>query len=175
MIEDNTPDGPGAESEIAVEKIDVSEEEKSPSANIDGDSIVIHPEESATVQVNDKPFVQSSSNPGYVTTRIAGPQPLPQTEPAPELPTMKYNENVFLQDALNHIIKTYGQHYANPEKQGIQVFDLWDSLGNLDTTSRDTAIKYLARYGKKGGYNKIDLFKAIHYICMLNFATQGNQ
>ena len=29
------------------------------------------------------------------------------------------------------------------------------------------AIKYLCRYGKKDGYNRKDLLKAIHYIVLL--------
>jgi len=29
------------------------------------------------------------------------------------------------------------------------------------------AIKYLCRYGKKNGYNRNDLLKAVHYIILL--------
>ena len=29
------------------------------------------------------------------------------------------------------------------------------------------AIKYICRYGKKNGKNKMDLFKAIHYLVLL--------
>jgi hypothetical protein len=44
---------------------------------------------------------------------------------------------------------------------------MWESLGSAETTCRDTAIKYLARYGKKDGRNRKDLLKAIHYIVLM--------
>ena len=52
---------------------------------------------------------------------------------------------------------------------------MWNTLGSAGTTTRDTAIKYLMRYGKKGGYNKKDLFKAIHYIVLLNYFTEDKE
>ena len=54
----------------------------------------------------------------------------------------------------------------------IQTIDMWESMGSVDTTCRDTAMKYLSRYGKKEGYNKKDLLKAIHYIVLLWYFTQ---
>jgi len=50
---------------------------------------------------------------------------------------------------------------------------VWHTLGSVDTTCRDTAIKYLMRYGKKDGYNKKDLMKAVHYIVLLNHFTES--
>ena len=81
--------------------------------------------------------------------------------------TMKYNEDDILNEVITYIKGTYGEHYANPEKQGIQVFDLWDSMDVLKPTCVATSIKYIARFGKKNGYNQKDLFKAIHYIVIL--------
>lgn len=77
----------------------------------------------------------------------------------------KYNEGAIIRDFWNYIDSTYGQHYAGD--QGLQVVDIWESLGSLDTTARDTAIKYLMRYGKKEGKNRKDLLKAIHYIVLM--------
>lgn len=77
----------------------------------------------------------------------------------------KYNEGEIIRDFWNYIDSTYGQHYAGD--QGLQVVDIWESLGSLDTTARDTAIKYLMRYGKKDGRNRKDLLKAIHYIVLM--------
>ena len=73
------------------------------------------------------------------------------------------NLDKHIEEIRNYVKNTYGEHYAN----GIQVTDLWEALESSDTTCRDTAIKYLARYGKKGGKNKKDLYKAIHYIMLL--------
>ena len=79
-----------------------------------------------------------------------------------------YNEDVNIQLINVYIDSTYGQHYVGNKE--IQTVDFWESLGSLSTTSRDTAIKYLARYGKKSGYNKKDLLKAVHYIILMMYA-----
>jgi len=79
----------------------------------------------------------------------------------------KYNEDTSIKQLQNYIDETYSQHYVSKD---IQVVDMWESLGTLETTSRDTAIKYLARYGKKGGKNKKDLLKAMHYIILMMYA-----
>ena len=62
---------------------------------------------------------------------------------------------------------------SNVGKEDIQTTDVWHTLGSAATTTRDTAIKYLMRYGKKGGYNKKDLYKAIDYIVLLNLFTES--
>ena len=82
----------------------------------------------------------------------------------------KYNEGDILQEVKKYIDSTYGQHYVGNGE--IQTVDFWESLGSLDTTARDTAIKYLARFGKKGGNNRKDLLKAIHYIVLMMYATR---
>ena len=78
---------------------------------------------------------------------------------------MKYSEDIILKDIQSYIENTYGGHYVG--KDQVQIVDLWASLGNVDTTARDVAMKYLMRYGKKDGYNEKDLLKAIHYIVMM--------
>ena len=83
----------------------------------------------------------------------------------------KYNEDKAITDLVDYVNSTYGQHYVN---KGIQVVDVWESMGTLDTTARDTAIKYLARYGRKEGKNKKDLLKAIHYIILMMYADDKN-
>ena len=83
----------------------------------------------------------------------------------------KYNENKALAEIEEYINGTYGQHYVGNGE--IQTVDFWNSLGSLDTTARDTAIKYLARYGKKGGYNRKDLLKAAHYIVLMLYADES--
>jgi len=79
-----------------------------------------------------------------------------------------YNEDKNLQLIREYIDSTYGQHYVGNKE--IQTVDFWESLGSLETTARDTAIKYLARYGKKEGNNKKDLLKAIHYIILMMYS-----
>lgn len=88
----------------------------------------------------------------------------------------KYGEDQVLQQAFDYIASTYGGHYTGDgDDQGIQLFDYWQSLGILQPMAAGTAIKYLARFGKKGGHNKKDLLKAIHYTVLLWYATYGNE
>jgi hypothetical protein len=84
---------------------------------------------------------------------------------------LKYNEDLIIAELLEYIKSTYNEHYVG-QKDKVQTFDVYDALGSLDTTSRDTAIKYLMRYGKKDGKNKKDLLKALHYTIILWYATQ---
>lgn len=77
--------------------------------------------------------------------------------------TNKYNEDIILKDLKEYLDKTYGEHY---KASNLDCFDIWLALGDASPTFRNTAIKYLYRYGRKNGNNKLDLFKTIHY-CML--------
>jgi len=77
----------------------------------------------------------------------------------------KRNEDLYLEKAKEHIKKTYTGHYVNDSN--IQAVDLWEAQGSLLTTARDTAEKYLMRFGKKNGENLEDLYKAIHFIVMM--------
>ena len=80
----------------------------------------------------------------------------------------KYNEDKTIRAIQDYIDSTYGQHYVGDGD--VQTVDFWRSLGSLESTSRDTAIKYLARYGKKGGKNRKDLLKSMHYIILMMYA-----
>jgi len=80
----------------------------------------------------------------------------------------KYNEDINVAKFVDYINSTYDQHYVGDGD--IQTVDFWQSLGSLETTARDTAIKYLARYGKKEGRNPKDLLKAVHYIILMMYA-----
>ena len=81
----------------------------------------------------------------------------------------KYKEDESLRAIQAYVDSTYGQHYVG--NGDIQTVDFWESLGSLETTARDTAIKYLARYGKKGGRNPKDLLKAVHYIILMMYSA----
>ena len=85
---------------------------------------------------------------------------------------MRFNEKKFLKEVEKYIDSTYNQHYVGNKE--VQTIDVWETLGSIDTTCRDTAIKYLMRYGKKGGHNRKDLLKAVHYIVLLAHFTSGD-
>jgi len=79
----------------------------------------------------------------------------------------KYCEDKIIADFNDYIDKTYGQHYKTTTHK-IECFDAWLAMGDATPTFRNTAIKYLWRYGKKNSYveSKNDLFKALHYVLM---------
>jgi len=77
----------------------------------------------------------------------------------------KYSEDEIIEDLADYVNRTYGEHYKASDN--IECFDAWISLGTASGTFRDTAMKYLWRYGKKNGNNKDDLMKAMHYIMLL--------
>ena len=77
----------------------------------------------------------------------------------------KYSEDEIIEALSDYVNQTYGEHYKG--KDEIECFDAWIALGTASGTFRDTAMKYLWRYGKKNGNNKDDLMKAMHYIMLL--------
>jgi hypothetical protein len=77
----------------------------------------------------------------------------------------KYAEDQIISDFKTYIDKTYGEHYKSDD-QSIECFDAWIALGDSMPTFRNTALKYLWRYGKKNGSNKADLMKTLHYTLM---------
>lgn len=77
----------------------------------------------------------------------------------------KYAEDEIIKDFSEYLKSTYSEHYKTDD-QTVECFDAWIALGDSMPTFRNTAIKYLWRYGKKGGSNKKDLLKALHYTLM---------
>ncbi len=78
---------------------------------------------------------------------------------------MKYSEEKILKEVEEYIQSTYDKHYVGEDD--LQIVDFWHMMGSVETTCRDAATKYLARFGRKEGKNKQDLLKAIHYIIMM--------
>jgi len=80
----------------------------------------------------------------------------------------KYAEDRIISDFKRYIDKTYGAHYQT--ENNVQAFDAWIALGEATPTFRNTAVKYLWRYGKKDDNNKEDLMKTLHYtlMCLYN-------
>ncbi len=92
---------------------------------------------------------------------------------APRKPiNYKYDEGKHLKELQDYIDSTYSAHYAS--KNDIQALDVFKALGSLFTTSRDLAIKYLWRAGKKGNKEdlKKDLLKVIHYCFFMLHAME---
>ena len=79
---------------------------------------------------------------------------------------MKYNEDQIMTNINNYIRSTYNEHYS-VDKSGFQVQDMLRHLDIDKDFWQANAIKYLCRFGKKNGKNKVDLYKAVHYIVLL--------
>ena len=81
----------------------------------------------------------------------------------------KYAEDKMMADLHNYLDATYDEHYKT-DNFNVECFDAWIALGDATPTFRNTALKYLWRYGKKNGSNKDDLMKALHYtlMCLYN-------
>ena len=76
----------------------------------------------------------------------------------------KYHEDEILGSAVEYIRSTYAKHYSSVD--GIQTLDLIDAVGDAPAFCSSNAIKYLARYDKKG-FPESDILKAIHYCVLL--------
>ena len=72
----------------------------------------------------------------------------------------KFNEDELLTELKVYIDSTYDQHYAQEKIQATE-FILDSGMG--DGFCLGNVIKYAKRYGKKGGYNRKDLMKILHY------------
>ena len=79
---------------------------------------------------------------------------------------MKYNEDQIMTNINNYIRSTYNEHYS-VDKSGFQVQDMLRHLDIDKDFCQANAIKYLCRFGKKNGKNKVDIYKAVHYIVLL--------
>ena len=87
----------------------------------------------------------------------------------------KYNEDIALKEVRDYLSGTYQSHYTSKESK-TQTLDLIDSIGDAEAFCRSNAIKYLSRFGKKGGKSKQDILKAIHYCVLLyHFAGLCNE
>jgi hypothetical protein len=87
----------------------------------------------------------------------------------------KYNEDIALKEVRDYLSGTYQAHYTSKDSK-TQTLDLIDSIGDAEAFCRSNAIKYLSRFGKKGGKSKMDILKAIHYCILLyHFSGINNQ
>ena len=92
-------------------------------------------------------------------------------EPNLEYKSQKYEEDSGIKDLKDYISSTYSGHYTS-EQNNTQTLDLIQSVGDAESFCRSNAIKYLARYDKKG-QAKRDILKAMHY-CLLLYYFSGH-
>ena len=123
----------------------------------------------------DTPWVYESPDGGEtVTRRRAGSlekEVIQKPEPNLEYKSQKYEEDAGIKDLKDYISSTYSGHYTS-EQNNTQTLDLIQSVGDAESFCRSNAIKYLARYDKKG-QAKRDILKAMHY-CLLLYYFSGH-
>ena len=83
----------------------------------------------------------------------------------------KYEEDLTMREIRDYLSSTYNAHYTSKDSK-TQTLDLIESIGDAEPFCRSNAIKYLSRFGKKGGKSKQDILKAIHY-CVLLYHFSG--
>ena len=83
----------------------------------------------------------------------------------------KYEEDLTMKEVRDYLSSTYNAHYTSKDSK-TQTLDLIESIGDAEPFCRSNAIKYLSRFGKKGGKSKQDILKAIHY-CVLLYHFSG--
>ena len=122
--------------------------------------------------VDDAPssFSTLSDNDDSIAHHITSPIPeKPQTNL--DYKPQKYEEDKGIADLKNYVTSTYRGHYTS-EQNNTQTLDLIQSVGDAESFCRSNALKYLARYDKKGSA-KQDILKAMHY-CLLLYYFSGN-
>ena len=75
-------------------------------------------------------------------------------------PDYKYNEGKTLAELKEYIDSTYDEHYS---KNKFQATEFIIDGGHGEGFCIGNIMKYAQRYGKKGGKNRRDLLKVIHY------------
>ena len=83
-----------------------------------------------------------------------------------------YHEDVSLKEIEEYINSTYDAHYS---KDKYQATEFIIDGGHGEGFCIGNILKYAQRYGKKGGKDRRDLLKIIHYgIIMLNVHDMEN-
>ena len=124
---------------------------------------------------NYPPYVYESPDGGEtVTRRKAGSlekEVIRKPETNLDFKSHKYQEDKGIEDLKSYVSSTYQGHYTS-DQNNTQTLDLIQSVGDAESFCRSNAIKYLARYDRKG-QAKNDILKAMHY-CLLLYYFSGN-
>lgn len=89
------------------------------------------------------------------------PQP-ETTQPVGEI-DYKFNEGDFIKEFASYVDGTYSQHYSGKYQATDMIIDAGHGIG----FTIGSIMKYARRLGKKGGYNRADVMKIMHYCLIL--------
>ena len=83
----------------------------------------------------------------------------------------KFSENKSLKALREYIDNTYELHYSANKFQALEFIE---ECGHGEGFCMGNLLKYAQRYGRKGGKNKDDLMKILHYgIIMLHIHEES--
>ena len=123
----------------------------------------------------DSAYVYESPDGGKTVTRrrqgSLEKEVILKPEPNLDFKSHKYQEDKGIEDLKSYVSSTYNGHYTS-DQNNTQTLDLIQSVGDAESFCRSNAIKYLARYDRKG-QAKNDILKAMHY-CLLLYYFSGN-
>jgi len=81
-------------------------------------------------------------------------------------PPYRFSEDKTLPELREYIEATYASHYSKNKHQAMEFIE---ECGHGEGFCMDNILKYAQRYGRKGGKNRADLMKILHYgIIMLH-------
>jgi hypothetical protein len=81
----------------------------------------------------------------------------------------KYNEGETLDELQKYIDSTYDEHYS---KNKYQATEFIIDGGHGEGFCIGNIMKYAQRYGKKGGKNRNDLLKILHYTIIALYINE---
>jgi hypothetical protein len=148
----------------------------------DNDDQIAHHVGAAQIFKNSMNHVPGGMGEDHISFSVSGGEvddvyayhyPDTDSKPEPNLDfkAQKYEEEEGIKDLRDYISSTYSGHYTS-EQNSTQTLDLIQSVGDAESFCRSNAIKYLARYDKKG-QAKRDILKAMHY-CLLLYYFSGH-
>ncbi len=82
-------------------------------------------------------------------------------------PTYKFDEESCLDEMHQYSQETYAQHYAKGKHQASEIIS---DNGYAEGFLMGNILNYWKRYGKKGGRNRQDILKLLHYTLLMLYA-----
>jgi hypothetical protein len=84
----------------------------------------------------------------------------------------KFEEGMALKELKEYIDSTYTAHYSTDKYQAT---DMIIDAGHGEGFCIGNIMKYAKRYGRKGGKNRADLMKILHYGIIMLYVEKDNE
>ena len=84
----------------------------------------------------------------------------------------KFDEGKALKEMKEYIDSTYTAHYSTDKYKAT---DMIIDAGHGEGFCMGNIMKYAKRYGRKGGKNRADLMKILHYGIIMLYVEKDNE